>query len=81
MPVNTASLMAIAPAMRRQLLEGVGRKLDLLLHRQTSDTLATFASQIADLREQEAAGPARAGAAISGRGCALRLAGSGQLWW
>jgi hypothetical protein len=33
MPVNTASLKAFAPAMRRQLLEAVGPKLDLLLHR------------------------------------------------
>jgi hypothetical protein len=32
MPVNTASLEAFAPAMRRQLLEAVGPKLDLLLH-------------------------------------------------
>ena len=54
MPVNTASLKAFAPAMRRQLLEAVGRKLDLLLHSQTADTLVTYAPQIADLREQEA---------------------------
>ena len=31
MPVNTAALKTFAPAMRRQLLEAVGRKLDLLL--------------------------------------------------
>ena len=59
MPVNTASLKAFAPAMRRQLLEAVGRKLDLLLHSQTADTLATYAPQIADLREQEAASRAQ----------------------
>jgi hypothetical protein len=53
MPVNTASLKTFAPAMRRQLLEAVGRKLDLLLHSQTPDTLSTYARQIAELREQE----------------------------
>ena len=53
MPVNTASLKTFAPAMRRQLLEAVGRKLDLLLHSQTPDTLSTYAKQIAELREQE----------------------------
>lgn len=54
MPVNTASLKTFAPAMRRQLLEAVGRKLDLLLHSQTPDTLSTYAEQIAELRDQEA---------------------------
>ena len=54
MPVNTAALKTFAPAMRRQLLEAVGRKLDLLLNSQTPDTLSTFAKQIAELREQEA---------------------------
>jgi len=54
MPVNTAALKTFAPAMRRQLLEAVGRKLDLLLHSQTPDTLSTYAKQITELREQEA---------------------------
>jgi hypothetical protein len=54
MPVNTAALKTFAPAMRRQLLEAVGRKLDLLLNSQTPDTLSTYATQIAELREQEA---------------------------
>ena len=54
MPINTAALKTFAPAMRRQLLEAVGRKLDLLLHSQTPDTLSTYARQIAELREQEA---------------------------
>jgi hypothetical protein len=54
MPVNTAALKTFAPAMRRQLLEAVGRKLDLLLHSQTPDTLSTYAKQIAELRAQEA---------------------------
>jgi hypothetical protein len=54
MPVNTAALKTFAPAMRRQLLEAVGRKLDLLLNSQTPDTLSTHTKQIAELREQEA---------------------------
>jgi type II restriction/modification system DNA methylase subunit YeeA len=54
MPVNTAALKTFAPAMRRQLLEAVGRKLDLLLNSQTPDTLSTYARQIAELHEQEA---------------------------
>lgn len=53
MPVNTAALKTFAPAMRRQLLEAVGRKLDLLLNSQTPDTLSTYAKQIAELGEQE----------------------------
>ena len=53
MPVNTAALKTFAPAMRRQLLEAVGRKLDLLLNSQTPDTLSTYAKQIAELRDQE----------------------------
>ena len=53
MPVNTAALKTFAPAMRRQLIESVGRKLDLLLNSQTPDTLSTYAKQIAELREQE----------------------------
>lgn len=59
MPVNTAALKTFAPAMRRQLLEAVGRKLDLLLTSQTPDTLSTYAKQIAELREQEAASRAQ----------------------
>ena len=54
MPVNTSALKTFAPAMRRQLLEAVGRKLDLLLTSQTPDTLSTYAKQIAELHEQEA---------------------------
>ena len=52
MSVNTAALKTFAPAMRRQLMEAVGRKLDLLLHSQTPDTLATYSSQITELRQQ-----------------------------
>ena len=54
MPVNTAALKSFAPAMRRQLLEAVGRKLDLLLHQASADTLTTAAGPIAELRQQEA---------------------------
>ena len=42
MPVNTAALKTFAPAMRRQLLEAVGRKLDRLLPcRMTQNCLRT----------------------------------------
>jgi hypothetical protein len=54
MPVNTAALKTFAPAMRRQLLEAVGRKLDRLLHQASADTLTTTAGPIAELRQQEA---------------------------
>jgi type II restriction/modification system DNA methylase subunit YeeA len=54
MPVNTAALKTFAPAMRRQLLEAVGRKLDRLLHQASADTLTTAAGPIAELRQQEA---------------------------
>ncbi|MCT0200931.1 MULTISPECIES: BREX-1 system adenine-specific DNA-methyltransferase PglX [Synechococcaceae] len=39
--------------MRRQLIEAVGRKLDRLLTSTTPDTLTTYATQIAELRQQE----------------------------
>jgi type II restriction/modification system DNA methylase subunit YeeA len=54
MPVNTAALKTFAPAMRRQLIEAVGRKLDLLLHQASADTLTTAAGPIEELRQQEA---------------------------
>ena len=54
MPVNTAALKTFAPAMRRQLIEAVGRKLDLLLHQISADTLTTAAGPIEELRQQEA---------------------------
>ena len=53
MAVNTAALKTFAPSMRRQLMEAVGRKLDLLLNSQTPDTLSTYAKQIAELREEQ----------------------------
>ena len=46
MPVNTAALKSFAPAMRRQLIEAVGRKLDLLLTSQTPDTLTPSANKV-----------------------------------
>jgi len=63
MPINTASLKTFAPAMRRQLIEAVGRKLDRLLTSTTPDTLTTYATQIAELRQQEADQPAGAAGA------------------
>ena len=54
MRVNTAALKTFAPAMRRQLIEAVGRKLDLLLHQASADTLTTAAGPIEALRQQEA---------------------------
>ena len=59
MDVNTASLKAYTSAMGRHLLEAVDRKLDLLLHRQTADSMASDAPQNADLRDQEAASRAQ----------------------
>ena len=53
MAVTTAALKTFAPAMRRQLMEAVGRKLDLLLNSQTPDTLSTYAKQIAELRDEQ----------------------------
>ena len=54
MPVNTAALKTFAPAMRRQLIDAVGRKLDRLLHQASADTLTTAAGPIDELRQQEA---------------------------
>ena len=54
MPVNTAALKTFAPAMRRQLIEAVGRKLDRLLHQVSADTLTTAAGPIEELRQQQA---------------------------
>ena len=53
MPVNTAALKTFAPAMRRQLLEAVGRKLDLPLkcrmaHCGLADLSLCFAPKLAE---------------------------------
>ena len=53
MAVNTSVLKIFAPAMRRQLIDGVGRKLDLLINTKTPDTLTTYAKQIENLREEQ----------------------------
>jgi hypothetical protein len=52
--MKTAALKTFAPAMRRQQIEAVGRKLDLLLHQASAVTLTTAAGPIAELRQQEA---------------------------
>ncbi len=49
--MNTAALKTFAPAVRRQLMEAVTRKLDLVLSAQTPDYLTTFAPQVAALRK------------------------------
>jgi len=49
--MNTAALKTFAPAVRRQLMEAVTRKLDLVLSTQTPDYLTTFAPQVAALRK------------------------------
>ena len=46
MAVNTASLKAFTSALGRHLLEAVDRKLDLLLHRQTADSMASDAPRM-----------------------------------
>jgi hypothetical protein len=49
--VNTSALKTFAPAVRRQLMEAVTRKLDYVLSAQTPDLLSTFAPQVAALRK------------------------------
>jgi Eco57I restriction-modification methylase len=48
--MNTSALKTFAPAVRRQLIEAVTRKLDYVLGAQTPDYLTTFAPQVAALR-------------------------------
>jgi hypothetical protein len=48
--MNTAALKSFAPAVRRQLIEAVTRKLDFVLSAQTPDYVTTFAPQVAALR-------------------------------
>jgi hypothetical protein len=54
MPVNSAALKTFAAAMRRQLIQAVGRKLDRLLHQASADTLTSATGPIEELRQQEA---------------------------
>lgn len=53
--MNTSSLKSFAPAVRKQLMEAVTRKLDFALAAQTSDYRTTFAPQVAALRKLERA--------------------------
>jgi len=48
--VNTAALKAFAPAVRRDLMVAVGRKLDVVLAAQSPDYRSTYAKQVAELR-------------------------------
>ena len=43
--MNTSALKTFAPAVRRQLMEAVTRKLDYVLTAQTSDYLTTLSFQ------------------------------------
>jgi len=54
MPVNSAAFKTFAAAMRRQLFEVVGLKLERLLHQPSADTLTTTTGPIEELRQQEA---------------------------
>lgn len=47
--MNTSNLKSFAPAVRRQLIEAVGRKLDIVLAAQSSDLRTTYAEQVASL--------------------------------
>jgi hypothetical protein len=49
--MNTSALKTFAPAVRRQLMEAVTRKLDFALTAQTPYYLTTFAPQVASLRK------------------------------
>ena len=58
--MNTSALKTFAPAVRRQLMEAVTRKLDYVLTAQTPDYLTTFAPQVAALRKLAKTGSFRA---------------------
>jgi hypothetical protein len=49
--MNTSALKAFAPAVRKQLIEAVSRKLDFALTARTPDYLDTYAPQVHALRE------------------------------
>jgi len=53
--MNTAALKTFAPAVRRQLMEAVTRKLDFALSAKTPDFLTSYAPQVAALRKLESA--------------------------
>jgi len=47
-PGACLAIKTCAPAMRRQLLQAVGRKLDRLLHQASADLSLCFAPELAD---------------------------------
>ena len=47
--MNTSALKTFAPAVRRQLIEAVTRKLDYVLTARTPDLLTVYALQVASL--------------------------------
>lgn len=49
--MDTSALKSFAPAVRKQLVEAVTRKLDFVLTAQTPDYLTTFAPQVGALRK------------------------------
>ena len=49
--MNTSALKSFAPAIRRQLMEAVTRKLDYVLTAQTPDYVTTYARQVENLRD------------------------------
>jgi hypothetical protein len=53
--MNTSALKTFAPAVRRQLMEAVTRKLDFALTAKTPDFLTTYAPQVSALRKLEQA--------------------------
>ena len=53
--MKTSALKTFAPAVRRQLMEAVTRKLDFALSAKTPDFLTTCASQVSALRKLEQA--------------------------
>ena len=53
--MNTTALKTFAPAVRRQLMEAVTRKLDFALSAKTPDFLTTYAPQVSALRKLESA--------------------------
>jgi hypothetical protein len=53
--MNTSALKSFAPAVRRQLMEAVSRKLDVVLAAQTPDYRTTYARQVDALRRRAAA--------------------------
>ncbi|MFZ4683634.1 MAG: hypothetical protein ACOYMS_14095, partial [Terrimicrobiaceae bacterium] len=53
--MNTSALKTFAPAVRKQLMEAVTRKLDFALSAKTPDFLTTYAPQVAALRKLESA--------------------------